>query len=92
MSTAWSRPELDTSDETRVRPGFRPGLIRRIELFDDGVSVIGCEMYWTETTCSPAGIALVAPGSELVMKSTLPFLPGMGANASRVKFAFTIGP
>lgn len=72
------------------QPG--PGLDREIRLLDDGAVVLACNMYWTATTCSDPDTAVISPGSELVLYSHLPHLPGMGANNARVMVGFTLGP
>lgn len=72
------------------QPG--PGLDREIRLLDDGVAVLSCNMYWTATTCSDPDSVVIDPGSELVLYSYLPHLPGMGANSARVMVGFTLGP
>lgn len=72
------------------QPG--PGLTREIRLLDDGVVVLNCSMYWTATSCSSNQTAVIEPGSELVLYSYLPNLPGMGANIARVMVGFTLGP
>lgn len=83
-----------TASNFRVKlsnqPG--PGLDREIRLLADGATILSCNMYWTETSCSDSDSVVIAPGTELVLYSNLPHLPAMGANFARVMVGFTLGP
>lgn len=83
-----------TARNFRVKLSYMPGagLDREIRLLDDGVVVLSCNMYWAATSCSDPDSAVIEAGSELVLYSYLPHLPGMGANNARAMVGFTLGP